>query len=58
VIIIKKLEYFKHGRSEKHLRDIASMLKISSDLIDRTYISSWAEKLSVGGIWAELQKKV
>lgn len=57
-VIIKKLVYFKHGRSEKHLRDIASMLKISSDLIDRAYISFWAEKFSVSGIWAELQKKV
>jgi hypothetical protein len=57
-VIIKKLEYFKQGRSEKHLRDIDSMLKISSELIDRAYVSSWAEKLSVRDIWDELQKKV
>jgi len=57
-VIIKKLEYFKQGRSEKHLRDIASMLKISSDLIDCAYISSWAKKLTVNEIWEDLQKKV
>ena len=57
-VIIKKLEYFKQGRSEKHLRDIASMLKISSELIDRAYISSWAKRLTVSEIWEELQKKV
>ena len=57
-IILKKLEYFKQGRSEKHLRDIASMLKISSELIDRAYISSWAKRLSVIEIWEELQKRV
>ena len=56
-VIIKKLEYFKQGRSEKHLRDIASMLKISSELINRTYISSWAKKLSVSELWEEIQKK-
>jgi hypothetical protein len=56
-VIIKKLEYFKKGRSEKHLRDIASMLKISSELIDRAYISSWAKRLTVDEIWEELQKK-
>ncbi len=57
-VIIKKLEYFKEGRSEKHLRDIASMLKISSELIDRAYISSWAKKLNVSDLWEEIQKKV
>jgi len=57
-VIIKKLEYFKKGASEKHLRDIASMLKISSDMIDRTYISSWAKKLGLKEIWKAIQKKL
>jgi len=57
-VIIKKLEYFKKGASEKHLRDIASMLKISSDVIDRTYISSWAKKLGLKEIWKAIQKKL
>ncbi|MDH4220986.1 MAG: nucleotidyltransferase family protein [Candidatus Aminicenantes bacterium] len=57
-VIIKKLEYFKKGGSEKHLRDIASMLKISADMIDCTYISSWAEKLGLTEIWEAIQKKL
>ncbi len=57
-VIIKKLVYFKEGRSEKHLRDIASMLKISSELIDRAYISFWSKKLSISEIWEDLQKKI
>lgn len=57
-VIIKKLEYFKLGRSEKHLRDIASMLKISAELIDRDYISSWANRLGLTEIWEEVLKKV
>jgi len=57
-VIIKKLEYFKKGGSEKHLRDIASMLKISADMIDRTYISSWAKKLGLTKIWEAIQKKI
>ncbi len=57
-IIIKKLEYYKEGRSEKHLRDIAGMLKISAELIELTYISSWAEKLGVSDIWDTIQKKL
>lgn len=57
-VIIKKLEYFKKGGSEKHLRDIASMLKISADMIDRTYISFWAKKLGLTEIWETIQKKL
>jgi len=57
-VIIKKLQYFKEGHSDKHLRDITSMLKISSELIDRDYISFWSKKLSVSEIWEELQKKL
>jgi len=57
-VIIKKLEYFKKGGSDRHLRDIASMLKISADIIDRTYILSWAEKFGVMEIWEAIQKKL
>jgi len=57
-VIIKKLEYFKKGGSDRHLRDIASMLKISADIIDLTYISSWAKKFGVIEIWEAIQKKL
>jgi len=57
-VIIKKLEFFKEGRSEKHLRDIVSILKISSELIDLAYISTWAERLSVSELWEEVQKNI
>lgn len=57
-VILKKLEFFKEGRSEKHLRDIVSMLKISSELIDLAYISAWAERLSVSELWQEVQKNI
>ncbi len=33
-VILRKLEYFREGESEKHLRDISSILAYSSDEID------------------------
>src|SRR5438128_1098652 len=36
--IIKKMEYFREGGSEKHLRDIAGVLKTSGSEIDLDYI--------------------
>lgn len=57
-VILKKMEYYQKGGSDKHLRDITSMLKISGQDIDRTYISAWAEKLDLLKIWESIQKKV
>ena len=50
-VIVKKMEYFKAGESEKHLRDITGMLKVSGEEIDREYISDWAERLGLKEIW-------
>jgi len=50
-VILKKLEYYREGKSEKHLRDIAGVLKISGDDIDRAYIERWADRLGVREIW-------
>lgn len=57
-VIIKKMEFSQKGGSDKHLRDIASMLKISGQEIDRDYISTWAEKLDLILIWKLIQKKI
>jgi len=53
-VILKKLEYYRQGKSEKHLRDIAGILKISGDRVHRTYIEEWADKLGVREIWEGL----
>jgi hypothetical protein len=46
-VILMKLRYYQLGGSDKHLRDIASMLKISRDEIDREYLGVWAKTLEV-----------
>lgn len=50
-LIIKKMEFFREGGSEKHLRDITGILKISGATLDYEYIESWAENLGVETIW-------
>jgi hypothetical protein len=49
--IIKKMEYYREGGSEKHLRDIAGVLKISRGQIDAAYIARWAHELGLNDIW-------
>ncbi len=50
-VIIKKMEYFRQGGSEKHLRDISGVLKISGSNVDRDYIADWASKLELESVW-------
>ncbi len=57
-IILKKLEYYREGGSEKHLRDIAGVLKISGERLDFTYIASWAARLGLESIWESVKDRV
>ncbi len=57
-VIIKKMEYYKEGGSEKHLRDITGILKISGEAVDRRYIREWAERLDLVEIWEAVQKRL
>ena len=57
-VILKKMEFYKEGGSEKHLRDITGILKISSGDIDEAYIAEWATRLNLNTIWAAVKKRV
>ncbi len=37
-VIIRKLQYFKEGRSQKHITDVAAMLRCSSSIIDMKFL--------------------
>jgi len=50
-VILGKLWYYHEGGSEKHLRDIASMLRVSGDEIDTEYIDHWAQELHFAKEW-------
>jgi len=57
-VIIKKLEYYRAGGSEKHLRDITGILKISGDEVDRGYVSEWAQRLGLMEIWEAIRRRL
>lgn len=50
-VIVRKLEYFREGGSEKHLRDIRAMRQVSGDLIDATRLASWVARLGPEAEW-------
>jgi hypothetical protein len=57
-VIIKKMEYYAEGKSDKHLRDIAGILKISGASVDLPYIETWVEKLSLHEVWTLINKNL
>ncbi len=57
-VIIGKLIYFREGGSDKHLRDIAGILKISGELVDRDYLTERSAKLGVFDIWRSIEDSV
>lgn len=50
-VILGKLLYFAEGGSEKHLRDILGILRVSASLVDRVEIERWVEALGLSSVW-------
>jgi hypothetical protein len=57
-VIIKKLEYYRQGGSEKHLRDITGVLKVQGDRLDRAYVVQWAARMGLSDIWQAVLNRV
>jgi hypothetical protein len=50
-IILKKLERHKMGGGERHLRDIAGVVRTQADALDRDYIEKQAKTLGIDDLW-------
>lgn len=57
-IIIKKLQWHEMGGGERHLRDIAGVIKTLKERLDRKYIEEQARHLGVEDLWKELLARV
>ena len=50
-VILRKLEYYREGESEKHLRDISSILAFSSEEIDLELLEAWIKERTLAKEW-------
>ncbi len=50
-VILRKLEYYREGKSEKHLRDISSVLAFSSNEIDFKMLEAQINKRTLQKEW-------
>lgn len=55
-IILKKLEWRQLGGGERHLQDIAGMIKVSWSRLDLAYIEQHAAALGVHELWQDLAR--
>lgn len=48
-VILRKLEYFQASGSDRHLRDVAMMLRVSGDSVEAPELARWIEELDLQG---------
>jgi hypothetical protein len=57
-VIIGKLWYYSEGGGDRHLRDIAGILRITGEGVDRAEVERWARELDYLEIWQAIVGKV
>ncbi len=55
-VIVRKLEYYREGGSEKHVRDIRSMLAVSADQIDKSQLYEWIQRHGLQEQWQTIEQ--
>ena len=55
-VILRKLEFFREGGSEKHLRDIASILNESGNEIDKSYLNDQVQLRGLSDAWQKAEQ--
>ena len=53
-VILGKMWYYSMGGSDKHLRDIAGMLRVAGAGVDRADVEKWARQLGYFDIWQQI----
>ena len=57
-VILRKLEYFREGGSQKHMRDIAMMLTLSQDSLDHDWLVAQVEQAHLDKEWMQAQEEL
>jgi hypothetical protein len=56
-VILRKLEYYREGRSEKHILDIRGMLDVSGDTLDQGFLLEQIAHMSLLREWQLVSTK-
>jgi len=53
--VLRKLEFFREGRSDKHPLDIRSVQETTG--LDETAMAPWLERLNLTALWHEIKTR-
>lgn len=56
-VIIKKLEFYREGKSNKHITDIQNMISISEERINFNLIEKYVKSFGLETEWIEVKKR-
>jgi hypothetical protein len=56
-VIVRKLEFFREGGSEKHLRDVRLMLKLSGNHIDLPRLAELISERGLNNCWSKVAQE-
>ena len=56
-VILGKLWYYSEGGGDRHLRDIAGILRVTGDGVDRAEVERWARELGNLDTWQQVVAK-
>jgi hypothetical protein len=52
-VVLRKLEFFREGRSTKHTADIQAIRKVTG--VDEAILEPWLDRLGLASLWLELK---
>jgi len=55
-VVISKLEWSKLAQSQRHIEDVAGVLRMRWESLDRSYIEKWVLKLGLGVQWNDARR--
>lgn len=56
-VIIRKLQYFREGRSQKHLNDIRNMLEVSETKINHETLAAFVKDYQLEKEWQQVKSR-
>lgn len=56
-VILSKLEWAHLGGSRRQLEDVATLLRVRRDELDRAYVGRWVSALGVESEWSEASRQ-
>jgi len=54
-VLVKRLQFFQEGASQKHISDIRAMLRVSAAQIDLKEIARWVGLLNLQDQWKSVR---